>query len=392
MHPARPASEIEPAAKACSDALARVIREAAAAAGGELPFDTFMELALYAPGLGYYMAGAHKLGTGGDFVTAPELSPLFGRCLAGQIGEALSVLAGGEVLEIGAGSGALAAEILTQLERDGVLPERYLILELSPELRQRQARRIKAQAPALASCVHWLSAMPQGLKGVVVANEVLDAMPVHRFRIRADGSIGEIFVAPRGQGWVEVVAPPSSPGLERAVRGLQAEGLATTPGYTSEVNLRLRPWIAGLAAAIDRALVLLIDFGYPRHELYRADRAMGTLMCHYRHEAHGDPYARLGLQDITAHVDFTALAEHAREAGLAIAGYATQAHFLLGCGLERLMAEAGQDRLSLALGAKQLLLPTAMGERFRVLGLTKRVEAHWCGFAVRDLRDRLWLS
>lgn len=384
-----PPDDLDEVARAHSEALAERIRAEAAAAGGALAFDRFMELALYAPGLGYYMAGARKLGAAGDFVTAPELSPLFARCLARQCREALAALGGGDVLEFGAGSGALAAELLAQLERDGALPGRYLILELSPDLQRRQAERIAAQVPHLVGRVTWLATLPSGLRGVVLANEVLDAMPVHRFAIRADGTPGEILVRPAGAGFEELVEAPRSPGLAAAVQALQAEGLARAPGYRGELNLRLAPWLAALAAALEHALVLLIDYGYPRRELYSAERTMGTLLCHYRHGIETDPYRRVGLQDITAHVDFTAVAEGANAAGVALAGYATQAHFLIGCGLEALIAEASEDPLDLAAGAKQLVLPSAMGERFQVMGLTKGLAGDWCGFALRDLRVRL---
>lgn len=385
-------TELTPAEDAHRAALAALIRQAAEDAGGALPFDRFMELVLYAPGLGYYMAGAYKLGREGDFVTAPELSPLFGRCLAQQAHEVLSVLGGGDILEVGAGSGALAAEVLAELARRDGLPQRYLILELSPELKERQVRRIQTQVPDLVSRVRWLSTMPSDLRGIVLANEVLDAMPVHRFEILPDGSVGEILVEPRGEGWREVVTAARSPGLEKGVARLQKAGLATRPGYRGEVNLRLAPWLAALAGAIDSALVLLIDYGYPRHELYREERSMGTLLCHSRHQAHSDPYARLGLQDITAHVDFTAVAEGAHQAELSLAGYTPQAHFLLGCGLDQLIADAAGDGPDIALGVKQLVLPSAMGERFQVMGLSKGLERPWRGFALRDLRGRLWRS
>jgi SAM-dependent MidA family methyltransferase len=379
------------AAAAVSVRLAELIREEAAASGGLLPFDRFMDLALYAPGLGYYVAGARKFGAEGDFVTAPEISPLFARCLAEQCREALSTMGGGDLLELGAGSGALAAELLLALGGAGALPERYLILEPSAELQERQRELLARRLPDLVSKVCWLDRLPDGLRGVVVANEVVDAMPAHRFRIRADGSPAEIFVRARADGWEEMAMDLRSVGLREAVEEIQHQGLATEPGYTSEINLRLGPWLAALGAHIKRALVLVIDYGYPRREYYHASRRSGTLMCYHRQRAHGDPYRHLGLQDITAHVDFSALADGARKAGFTLAGYTTQAHFLIGCGLERILGEWAGDPTSveLLLGAKQLLLPGAMGERFRVIGLDKGVTGPWCGFSVRDLSDRL---
>jgi len=378
----------------CSRRLADLIRKEAAAQGGLLPFDRFMDLALYAPGLGYYVAGARKLGRQGDFVTAPELSPLFGRCVAEQCAEVLRALGGGDILEIGAGSGTLAAEVLLALAAAVALPGRYLILEPSPDLRARQQTLLAERVPELMSRVHWLDRLPVGFNGCVLANEVLDAMPVHRFRVGADGRPLELFVSPAADGWEEIAAEPRSPGLARAVRALQSEGLALDPGYESEINLRLRPWIGALGASMERGLALLIDYGYRRSEYYGADRSRGTLMCHYRHRAHANPFVHLGLQDITAHVDFTAIARAGGLAGIELAGYATQAHFLIGCGLDRLLTEAaaGADAMDLLLGIKQLVLPSAMGERFQVLGLQKGVDQAWAGFSFRDLRGRLGAS
>lgn len=378
----------DPAARAISERLSAHIREAIAESGGRLPFERFMELALYAPGLGYYVTGAYKFGPGGDFITAPEVSPLFGRCLAAQCAEALERLDGGDILEFGAGSGALAAELLAELERRNALPGRYCILEPSPELRERQRARLAERLPHLIARCDWLERLPQGLRGVVIANEVLDAMPVQRFRIGEQGEIEEIFVIAHGEGFAEVSAPPQSPGLTEAVRALQAAGLACAPGYSSERNPHLAPWMRALAESLDAALVLLIDYGQPRAVYYHPERAMGTLMCHARHQAHGDPYRNPGLQDITAHVDFSAVAEAAEAAGLRLAGFTTQAHFLIGCGIDALLAEH-PDALELSLGAKQLLLPTAMGEAFKVLGLERRLDGPWRGFSVRDLRDAL---
>ena len=384
--------------------LVDLIRAEAAARGGSLSFDRFMDLALYAPGLGYYVAGARKFGPGGDFVTAPGLSPLFGRCLARQCQEVLAALGGGEVLELGAGGGELAADLLDGLRGADCLPTRYLILEPGAELRERQRDLLAARHPDLIGRVHWLTGLPEGFNGVLVANEVMDAMPVSRFQIDAAGKPAEIRVRPPATaadpGWAEVLAPPEDPALAVAVAGLQARGLAQMPGYVSEINLRLGPWLGALAGALRQGLLLLIDYGYEEVDYYRAERGMGTLVCHYRHQAHGNPYVHLGLQDITAHVDFTAVARAGLAAGLELAGYTTQAHFLLALGLDELLAERlngpggeGDAGLKLLLGAKRLVMPDAMGERFRVLGLAKGMAPaggeSWRGFGLRDLRGRL---
>ncbi|MGB5735541.1 MAG: SAM-dependent methyltransferase [Thiohalocapsa sp.] len=390
--------------QAHAERLSDLIRRAVTDAGGALPFDRFMDLALYAPGLGYYVAGAAKLGADGDFVTAPEISPLFGRCVAEQCREVLGALGGGDLLEFGAGSGALAAEVLSTLAAHDALPERYLILELSPDLAARQRALLQRRVPALCGLVQWIDALPEALRGVVLANEVLDAMPVQRFCIGEAGAVREVFVEIDGDGFAARRRSPLSPGLIGAVELIQGQIGVTTgvqggpwqPGYCSEINLRLGPWVRAVADSLSAGLALLIDYGYPRAEYYLPERTGGTLMCHHRHQAHADPFVRIGLQDITAHVDFTALAEAGAECGLALAGYTTQANFLLGCGLDHLMAEAADDpaaRLDLAAGVKQLLLPSAMGERFQVMALSKQVQPPepegWRGFSLRDLSGRL---
>lgn len=368
---------------------------AARAAGGGLPFDHFMELALYAPELGYYTGSATKFGAAGDFVTAPEISPLFGLCLARQCAEVLTALDGGDILEFGAGSGALALAILQGLKQLGRLPERYLIVEVSPELRARQQAVLEPHLPQLGTRVEWRETLPGSLRGVLLANEVLDAMPVQRFSIGSAGRINEVLVVPDDtapSGLAEKIAAPVSPGLVAAVAQLQAEGLATAPGFCSEINLRLLPWMRAVANSLEQGLLLIVDYGYPRREYYAPTRCRGTLMCYFRHTAHEDPYCHLGQQDISAHVDFSAVAAAGTAAGFTLAGYTTQAHFLLGCGIDEIWSDratAAGTLMHLAAGVKQLLLPAAMGERFRVLGLNRRLEQAWCGFSMRDLRGRL---
>lgn len=375
-------------ARAHSARLARLIRQEIARNDGVLPFDRFMELALYAPGLGYYVAGSRKLGAEGDFMTAPEVSPLFGRCLARQCAQILALLGGGDILEFGAGSGSLATVLLEELAQLGHPPDRYLIVEPSPDLRERQI-----EALAGRSEVQWRTRLPSSLHGVVLANEILDAMPVHRFTIQN----GRVYAL--GVGWdesasvfVERTCPPGAD-LQQVVAALQTAGHPLVEDYRSEVNLRATPWIAALGKMLDAGIALLIDYGYSRAEYYRADRTMGTLMCHYRHRAHPDPYRLVGLQDITASVDFSAVAHAGKDAKLALLGYTTQANFLLGCGLDHLLAESApvdaQAHWSLVEGAKRLLLPAEMGERFQVLALGRGLEEPLIGFTLRDLRGRL---
>jgi SAM-dependent MidA family methyltransferase len=377
-------------ALAHSHALVEVLRQELEGRGGRLPFDRYMELALYAPGLGYYTAGARKFGAAGDFVTAPEVSPLFGRCLARQAQQVLQALGGGDLLEFGAGTGRLAADLLAELERLESLPERYRIVDLSPDLRERQRATLAAELPHLLDRVVWMDGFPEsGFRGVVVANELLDAMPVHRFRI-AGAEIREQFVEWGDGHLVGVWDSVQSPGLESAVAGL---GLASAEPYESEINLRAVPWVQQLSEVLAAGAVLLIDYGYPRSEYYHPQRTAGTLMCHYRHRSHADPLLYPGLQDITAHVDFTALAEAGPAAGLAVGGFTTQAHFLLACGLDRMVADSDPNdvraHLALVQGVKRLTLPSEMGERFKVLALSRGIATPLLGFGGRDLRDRL---
>jgi SAM-dependent MidA family methyltransferase len=359
---------------------------------GWLSFERFMEMALYEPGLGYYSAGASKLGASGDFVTAPEVSSLFSRCLATQCVEILQHVNGGAILEFGAGSGVMAADLLNELAVKGSLPQHYLILEVSADLRERQRALLQERAPAHAARVEWLDRLPDGFRGVVLANEVLDALPVQRFRVRADqiNALGVTWQLGR-LDWSETHADAQ---LEAAVRRIEANtGERLPDGYTSEINMRLTPWIAGVAAALREGVALFIDYGLPQRQYYRSERREGTLLCHFRHRFHDDPLINVGVQDIGAWVDFTAVAEAASAAGLAVAGFSTQAHFLIGNGLEQLLAPADghelASRVQLARQAMLLTLPGEMGERFKVIGLSRGVEQPLRGFGVRDLAATL---
>lgn len=383
----------DPDAAVHSARLQDLIRAEIAAAGGSISFARYMELALYAPGLGYYSAGARKFGAGGDFVTAPEISPLFGRCVARQCRQVLQHLGAGDILEIGAGTGALAADLLGELEAVGRLPGAYLILEVSADLRERQRMLLQERLPHLLSRVHWLDRLPEaGFQGLIVGNEVLDAMPIQRFRWTGQG-VRELRVSWQDGhfAWRE---EPAEPRLAEAVTVIRREvGEGWPEGYASEVNPGLAPWIREIGARLARGLILLIDYGYPRHEYYHPQRATGTLMCHYRHRAHPDPLILAGLQDITAFVDFTAVAEAGVAAGLDVMGYTTQAHFLLGCGLDELLAgsdpEDPRSYLELTRQAKALTLPGEMGERFKAIALARGVEVPLVGFALQDHRHRL---
>jgi len=389
MHPGDELPQPDAVALAHSQRVIEALRQDIAAQGGAIGFDRFMDLALYAPGLGYYSAGAHKLGPGGDFVTAPEVSSLFSRCVAAQCAQVLLQLGGGSILELGAGSGTMACDVLLELAQRQALPDSYLILEVSADLRARQQARVRAQLPGLAQRVHWLETMPaMPIRGVVVANEVLDALPVSRFVWRK-GVPGELRVGygTGGFGWVE--GEPQTD-FDPAIAALLD---ACPDGYTSEWNARLAPWIAAVAAVLETGLLLFTDYGYPRREFYHAQRADGTLRCHYRHRAHANPFFWPGLQDITAAVDFTAVAEAALQCGLQLRGFTTQAHFLIGCGLAQMAAELNdadtRRRAQLSRQVQVLTLPAELGEMIKAVALTRNLALPLIGFSGPDHRHRL---
>ncbi|MCU0977176.1 MAG: SAM-dependent methyltransferase [Steroidobacteraceae bacterium] len=377
-----------------SERVAAAIGEAIREAGGWVPFSTFMRLALYAPGLGYYSAGARKFGPAGDFVTAPELTPLFARCLATQVAEVLGRCGGGEVLEVGAGSGALAADLLAALAGRGALPARYRILEVSGELRERQRATLSARVPELAARVEWLDAPPHSAwRGVLVGNEVLDALPVERFRVTREG-FEAIGVVAGASGGFAFEPRPADPRLADRLKEIAGSLPAPLPaGFESEACLMLPAWIGSLAAGLSQGVMLFVDYGLPRAQYYHPARDGGTLCGFFRHRRIGDVLARPGLQDITAWVDFTAVAQAAAAAGLGVAGFATQAHFLLATGLERELQQAPAAGAAGGLARSQavatLMLPGEMGERFKVIALARGVDGPLGGFAFRDLADRL---
>jgi SAM-dependent MidA family methyltransferase len=381
----------EPAALEHCARLTGVIRSEIDAADGWIPFRRFMELALHEPGLGYYSAGSVKFGPHGDFTTAPEISPLFPACLARQCAELLE-RSGGAILELGAGSGVMALGILESLRAAGRLPDEYLILEPSADLRRRQQQLLEARLPGVRARVRWLDTLPAApLRGVILANEVLDAMPVHRIRLHGS-HVEELGVTwhDRGFSWG---TRPAAPALAARARELLRDLGVSTVTYDTEVNMGLPDWIASIAAVLERGAVLLLDYGYPRREYYHQDRLAGTLICHYRHRVHADPFLYPGLQDISASVDFTAVAEAAAAAGLVLGGFTTQAHFLIGCGLHELPQLGGAPddlrRLEFVRQAKLLTLPGEMGERFKAMALLRDTAGSMIGFGGADHRRRL---
>ncbi len=385
---APPLPEPTPEERAHSQRLTELIRAQIAGAGGAISFARFMELALYAPGLGYYSAGKHKFGAAGDFVTAPELGPVFAQCLARQCAQILAALSNGDVLEAGAGSGALAVQLLLELERLGQLPAHYFILEISSELRARQRALFTQRAPHLLARLQWLDGLPAaGFRGIVLGNELLDAMPVERFRVGTDGIL-ELRV-----GWEENRFVWREAQANTALRN-RVTALGLPEGYVSEIGFAAEGWVRSIADILEQGVLLLVDYGFPGHEFYHPQRATGTLMCHYRHRAHDDPLLFVGLQDITAHVDFTAIAEAGTESGLGLLGYASQALFLLGCGLDDIAARISRSDerayLQFTNEVKKLTLPHEMGELFKVIALGRGIdEMPLAGFRLQNRRDRL---
>jgi len=413
----------DPDARAHSDEVARHLAQAIDQAGGFLPFDQWMHLALYAPGLGYYAAGSAKFGSDlptGDFTTAPELTPLFGQTIARSVAQVLQLSGSQRVLEFGAGSGALAAAVIPALRQAGIEPE-YLIIDVSADLRERQRQRL---APLNAN-VRWLDALPHAFEGCVLANEVLDAMPARMFQWAADGKLMELgvqYATNTNAGEAPDPAADDAPTAATAPQNAQEKATAphftwamrpapddlrahvatrmpVLPGYRSEINLQAEAWIRQMGHWLRRGAALLVDYGFPRSEYYHPQRAEGTLMCHYRHQTHAQPLILPGLQDITAHVDFTAMADAALEGGLEVLGYCSQARYLLNAGLPELLLPAKNTAATAPMAAaehastmnavQKLISEAEMGELFKVLAIGRDIGGPLTGFQRGDRRDRL---
>ena len=375
--------------------LAKRIRDEIEKAG-PVPFSRYMEMALYEPGLGYYSAGLRKFGEGGDFVTAPQLGNVFARCVAKQIEQVGAELGHYEIIEAGAGSGILAADLLMALQ-DECPPQRYRILERSAHLRQVQKETLEKHVPEWMDRISWLDEPPQkDWQGVFLANEVLDALTVERFCIESDGPrLMQVAWGDDGFEWVKTACPEK-------IEELIANALSTldyypATGYCSEINTSLPAWLQVVTASLQKGLALIIDYGYTRRDYYLPQRNDGTLICHYRHRAHADPFKWPGLTDISASVDFTALAEAADSCGLGVSGYTTQAMFLMACGLDEVLEGLellpDRERLNLKNQVLRLTLPGEMGERFQVMaldrGLDEELADDLLGFSLGDLCHRL---
>lgn len=375
-------------ALAHSEQLKAVIRQRIQEHGGQISFYAFMQAALYEPGLGYYVAGLRKIGAEGDFVTAPEISPLFSQCLANQCAQILAEVSHSSILELGAGSGLMAVDILLHLEQLNCLPEHYFILDLSPDLQVRQRETLTQYAPHLLSKIQWLASLPtEPFRGVILGNEVLDAMPVELFTVTEQG-LTSAHVGVVNDEFTAIAMPSNA---AEYLRTLLPADLALP--YTSEFNPAIAPWMHSLADHLEAGTVILIDYGYERADYYHSERNQGTLLCHYQHRVHSNALIYPGLQDLTASVDFTAVVEAGLEAGLQLAGYTTQAAFLASCGLEDLFLQAlhadPQANYRLAQQIRTLSLPSEMGERFKVIALTKGFTTPLLGFRLGDRQHRL---
>ena len=358
-----------------------------------ISFFRYMQMALYEPGLGYYSAGASKIGKAGDFITAPELSSLFTKCLARQCLQIITETRQPVIIEIGPGTGVMMCDLLQTLEEKNALPEKYMVLETGADLRYRQQKLVRSRIPHLESRIEWLDSLPEDtFNGIIIGNEVIDAMPVHRL-IFQNGKFNELCVV-LDNGKLDWIVKSAEDPLQSRVQTILSDYIPGLPeGYRTEMNLQIESWIASLAKLLERGVMLFIDYGYPRHEYYHPQRTDGTLLCHYRHYVHSDPFFHPGLQDITASVDFTTVAEAADHAGLRVTGYTTQAHFLMNCGLEEVMNEndliSSQDRAELGRQARLLTMPGEMGERFKVIALNRNLDVPLTGFQHFDQRQRL---
>ena len=377
----------DPASAAHSERVADYIRDRILNSGGCISFAEYMQHALYAPGLGYYTAGTAKFGASGDFVTAPEISPLYGRVLARQCAEVFAEVTDGSILEFGAGSGRLAADLLQALGELEALPRQYQILEVSADLRERQEQFLQREIPEFFDRCVWVDDLPREHTGIVIANEVLDALPVERFARRSDG-IHQVCVGIEGKefGFVERPAPDH---LIDAVASIEADIGGPLPlDYVSDISLGATGWISDIATRLLRGVVFFMDYGVSRREYYAADRTAGWLRCHFRHHVHNDPLLLPGIQDLTAWVDFSAVADAAVNSGLEIAGYVSQAQFLIGGGLdkefEKFTGLSVREQAELSGQAKLLTLPGEMGENFKCVGLSRGVAMTPSAFSFAD--------
>lgn len=357
-----------------------------------ISFQRFMELALYTPKLGYYTADLDKFGKAGDFVTAPEISPLFARCIGRQCQQVFSHLGQGDIFEIGAGTGQLAIDLLLFLEQQQSLPKSYKIFEISPTLKQRQQQRLQQHIPHLFSLIEWLDEWPAlSIRGIILANEVVDALPVQQF-FWTEEKIQEVHVAYEKDRFIYHLFSAADNALENQLIQIKSSYFPEVKIYQSEVRGGLQAWVDKLSDTLEQGLALIIDYGFPVQEYYHPDRINGTLMCYYQHRAHADPLSLVGLQDITASVDFSCLARAAIQSGLHVAGFTSQAAFLLNNDLLPLTEKCYDELCTIDVNRQVRLLtsPSEMGELIKVMGLTRNCEfLPLNGFKLYDKRMRL---
>ncbi len=391
INPALPVPEKE--ALLQSKKLLQRIKDVIEEQDGAIGFDQYMSMVLYEPGLGYYSGGSRKFGADGDFVTAPELSSLFSQCLAFQCAQVLVELNSSSILELGAGTGVMARDLMLELEKLALLPEAYFILEVSADLKQRQQELLNESIPHLVDRVVWLDSLPENkFTGLILANEILDALVVKRFK-KVSGGFKELKIGLKEDNlfWTEDDADGE---LGNRLKQLEKELSYSLPeNYISEININTKKWLSGLEASLQRGVMLFIDYGYSAADYYHPDRSDGSLLCHYRHHVHSDPFFYPGLQDITTSVNFTDVAECADSLGLHVQGYTNQAYFLFGCGLEKLLTDIAsldiKSHTEITQQVRKLTMPEEMGERFKVIALTKDLEPGLIGFSIMDQRNRL---
>lgn len=370
-----------------------LLTQAIARHGGRINFRQFMDIVMFAPGRGYYDSINRIFGDNGDFTTAPEISPLFGQCIAHQILQIMASMGQTSILEFGAGSGILAQTILMELEKHDCLPQNYYIYDVSPSLRKRQFTRLKNNVPNLIDKLVWLDDIPEHFNGIIIANEVLDAMPVHKVVFRRDQQHEETYVTLKNGKLMQEEGPLSSIELQNEMKKIIRMWPNIEDGYRSEVNLGVKHWISRVSQSLQQGLVLLIDYGFTRKEYYQPIHHQGNLMCYFQHRAHDDFLLYPGIQDVTCHVDFSLVAEAFQDNGLNVAGYTNQGFFLAGCGLDALYQALDTSDEEKSINEihciEQLIMPNAMGETFKVIGLTKGLNEELIGFSVSNLKDKL---
>jgi len=382
-----------PEAQSHSEKLSAYIKNLIDRHGGSIGFDEYMNLALYQPGLGYYSSGNQKFGSRGDFITAPQISPLFSKCLASQCLQIMDDFKEATILELGAGTGVMAKDLLLGLGEHNSLPKKYYILEVSADLKIRQQKLLKRAIPEYIDNIIWLDCLPEKkFKGLVLANEVLDALPVKRFKKESNlFKEVKVTVSDNNFCWIDTIA-----NVELVDTLTKLEGKLSAPfpdNYHSEININLKMWLDSIQSSIEKGVILFIDYGYTMPDYYHPEKFDGNLSCYYRHRVHSDPFFYPGLQDITTSVDFTSVAHYAKKIGLNINGFTNQVYFLFGCGLDNLVPDMNsldtKSQIKLSQELRTLTMPDEMGERFKFMALTKEYDKELLGFSKMNQKNKL---